>query len=49
MVEKQTQHVPVELKDVIDQETFEKSRVYAIDKGLFSFVRGFYSQIETYV
>lgn len=49
LVEKKTTSVPKVLLDVIDEPTFQKSRVYAIDKGLYSFAHGFYSQIETYL
>lgn len=48
MVEKNNLNVPEELKAVTDEETFEKSRLYAIDKALYNFVHGFYSQIESY-
>ena len=32
----------------MEQDTFDKSRVYAIDKAIFSFIQGFYSQFEAY-
>lgn len=48
LVEKYNPKIPPELKDVTDQETFDKSRVYAIDKAIYNFVHGFYSQLEAY-
>ena len=41
--------MPKELVGVIEQDTFSKSRVYALDKAIFSFIQGLYSQIEAYV
>ena len=41
--------VPPELVGVTDQVTFEKSRLYALDKARYSFVQGFYGQIEAYL
>lgn len=41
-----TQKVPDLLKDQIDNETFKKSKAYSIDKALFGFISGFYSQIQ---
>ncbi len=41
--------VPSELKDVIDQETFEKARLYSLDRSNFRFWSGVYHQIETTV
>lgn len=38
--------VPKELSSIIDGETFEKSRSYALDKSKFGFWSGLYSQIE---
>jgi len=35
---------PPELKDITDEETFEKARVYALDKSKFGSVQGFFSQ-----
>lgn len=49
MVEKRNKTVPKELKEVTDQVTFEKSRLYALDKAVYSFINGFYSQIEAYI
>jgi len=43
---KATTSVPVELKDTIDEETFQKSKAYSIDKSIFGFWSGLYSQIE---
>lgn len=44
-VYKSTKNVPKELKDSINQETFEKSRAYALDKSSFSIVKEVYSVI----
>ena len=38
--------VPIELQDVLDEETFEKARLYQLDKSTFGFWSGLYSQIE---
>jgi len=38
--------VPKELSSIIDNETFEKSRKYALDKNVFGFWNQLYSQIE---
>lgn len=42
-----TEKVPRELSEHIDNETFEKSRKYQLDKTNFGFVSGLYSQIES--
>lgn len=44
---KYTKDVPDELKDVLDHESFEKARVYQLDRSSFSFFSGTWSQIET--
>lgn len=41
-----TTHVPLELGKIIDSETFEKSRLYQLDKSTFSFWSGLYSETE---
>ncbi|KAM9320990.1 CAAX prenyl protease 1 homolog [Gastrophryne carolinensis] len=41
-----TTHVPAELGNIMDPETFEKSRLYQLDKSTFSFWSGLYSEIE---
>ena len=46
---KSAREVPDELKDVLDKETFEKARLYQIDKREFGFWSGLYSQFETTV
>lgn len=38
--------MPAELKDCLDQETFDKSRLYQIDRSTFGFYHGLYSQCE---
>lgn len=43
---KTTTHVPLELGQIMDSETFEKSRLYQLDKSNFSFWSGLYSEIE---
>ena len=37
--------LPEEAKDLLDSETFDKSRAYAIDKSSFGFVQRLYNQI----
>lgn len=44
-----TEDVPDQLEDYIDEETFEKSRRYQVDKTKFGFISGLYSQIESSV
>ncbi|XP_030642739.1 CAAX prenyl protease 1 homolog [Chanos chanos] len=41
-----TKHVPMELGKIMDTETFEKSRLYQLDKSNFSFWSGLYSETE---
>lgn len=41
-----TTHVPSELGKIVDSETFEKSRLYQLDKSAFGFWSGLYSEIE---
>ena len=41
--------VPSEVESIMDQETFDKARVYQLDKTNFGLIHGFYSQIETTV
>ncbi|ESO88920.1 hypothetical protein LOTGIDRAFT_209825 [Lottia gigantea] len=41
--------VPKELENVLDQETFEKARLYQLDKSNFGFWSNIYSQIESTV
>lgn len=48
-VQKKNTKVPSELIGVIEQDVFEKSRIYALDKAVFSFIQGAYSQVEAYV
>uniref|UniRef100_A0A8C6Q8E9 CAAX prenyl protease n=2 Tax=Nannospalax galili TaxID=1026970 RepID=A0A8C6Q8E9_NANGA len=43
---KTTTHVPPELGQIMDSETFEKSRLYQLDKSTFSFWSGLYSEME---
>ncbi len=38
--------IPIELHGAIDQETFEKARLYGLDKSVFGFWSGIYSQCE---
>ena len=46
---KYTKDVPVELKDTLDHESFEKARLYQLDRSSFGFISGAYSQLETTV
>lgn len=39
--------IPPQLDGVLSQETFEKARLYNLDKSMFGFWSGLYSQIET--
>ena len=48
-VYRDTDDVPEDLEDYIDEETFEKSRSYQLDKSRFGFIAGLYSQIESTV
>ncbi|KAM4702193.1 CAAX prenyl protease 1 homolog [Discoglossus pictus] len=41
-----TTHVPAELENIMDPETFQKSRLYQLDKSTFSFWSGLYSEAE---
>ncbi|TMS20923.1 CAAX prenyl protease 1-like protein [Larimichthys crocea] len=41
-----TTHVPQELGKIMDSDTFEKSRLYQLDKSNFSFWSGLYSETE---
>uniref|UniRef100_A0A673YQI3 CAAX prenyl protease n=2 Tax=Salmo trutta TaxID=8032 RepID=A0A673YQI3_SALTR len=41
-----TMHVPHELGKIMDTDTFEKSRLYQLDKSNFSFWSGLYSETE---
>lgn len=41
-----TVHVPTELGKIMDSETFEKSRLYQLDKSNFGFWSGLYSEFE---
>ncbi|KAK3089887.1 hypothetical protein FSP39_007367 [Pinctada imbricata] len=41
--------VPDSLKDVLDQDTFTKARLYSLDKSNFGFWSGLYSQCESTV
>lgn len=41
-----TKEIPVELKNDLDDTTFEKARSYNLDKSVFGFVSSLYSQFE---
>jgi len=43
----ETKEIPVELTDSLDIETFEKSRLYQVDKSKFGFWSSLYGQIES--
>jgi len=38
--------VPLSLEGVLDEETFEKARLYQLDRSQFGFWAGLYSQLE---
>ncbi|KAG8237529.1 hypothetical protein J437_LFUL016506 [Ladona fulva] len=40
-----TVEVPLELKDILSKETFEKARLYGLDKSSFSTLKGFLSML----
>lgn len=42
-----TKEIPNELQDSLDKDTFEKSRLYQIDKSKFGFWSSIYGQIES--
>jgi STE24 endopeptidase len=44
-VELKTLKVPTEIVDIIDDKTFDKSRIYALDKGKYSFAKDLISHI----
>jgi len=43
---KTVRNVPTSLEGVLDEETFEKARLYQLDRSRFGFWSGFYSQLE---
>jgi len=43
----ETKEIPSELHDSLDKETFEKSRLYQIDKSKFGFWSSLYGQVES--
>lgn len=46
MIYRCTKHVPTELGQIMDADTFEKSRLYQLDKSNFGFWSGLYSECE---
>ena len=46
---KTVRDVPPELEDALDKATFEKARLYQVDKREFGFWSGLYGQMETTV
>ena len=48
-VYKQYTEVPDVLDGVLDKETFEKARLYQLDKSNFGFWYGLFSQVESTV
>ena len=40
------QKVPEEAKEMFDQNTFDKSRVYQLDKSSFAMAKELYQQLE---
>jgi STE24 endopeptidase len=49
MIERRTRQVPVELATVLEDTTFQKSRLYAIDKRLYNLISSTYSQTEAFL
>ena len=45
-VYKTVKSVPTSLEGVLDEETFEKARLYQLDRSMFGFWSGLYSQLE---
>jgi STE24 endopeptidase len=45
----QADKVPEELKEIINEETYNKARVYGLDKSLFSIVKDLFGIITTVV
>lgn len=43
---KTSRTVPKQVKKIMDEETFTKSRIYQLDKSSYSLVHGFYKQLE---
>jgi len=43
----ETKQIPIELVDSLDKATFEKSRLYQVDKSKFGFWSSLYGQIES--
>lgn len=46
---KETRDVPNDLKGILDEETFEKARLYQLDKSNFGFWCGVWGQLESSV
>ena len=46
---KKSVKAPEVLKDVMDQETFDKARSYHLDKSQFGLVSSLFSQVESTV
>ena len=38
--------VPEEVKEIMDESTFTKSRLYQLDKSAYSFAHDLYKQLE---
>lgn len=47
LVQVKNKVLPKELASLTDQETFDKSRLYANDKSVYSIFHSFYGQIES--
>ena len=43
---KTVRKVPLSLEHVLDEDTFEKARLYQLDRSLFGFWSGLYTQLE---
>lgn len=48
-VQRDNEKLPKELVNVMDQHVFAKSRIYALDKAIYSFIQGLWTQIEAYL
>ena len=42
-------HVPPELNSLLDESTFDKSRVYQLDKSSYGLVHDLFKQVELMV
>ncbi len=45
-VYKNSLSLPDEVKEIMDEKIFDKSRIYQLDKSSYSFARDLYKQLE---